>query len=366
MTEANLLEAMIRSTAAGLYLATAVVIARYLTTPSRISGALSYVSKAAHVIAQFPPAMAPLGVWYLLFDLPSVVGAALAWIFVTEFFEESPRFDWRKIIPVVVVFVNAIVAKNSGPDVARGLWLFHNFITVGLMTHVLIIVVRSWGSDLVERRRLIVTPLYIFTSLYSITVAFVQTMELFTFAPRQPSLFAALTLLGSSAFGAFVFGQAGPELFGRVRDSQPGGQPREPVGKLTAPEKAMAAELERLMRVERLYRTPNLRISTLARQLRTPEHRLRHLLNQGLGYRNFNAFVGQWRIEEARDALADPEQIPVPISTIAIDSGFQSLAPFNRAFKRETGLTPTEFRAKAMKAAGVAPEPEPDGEGAPA
>jgi AraC-like DNA-binding protein len=56
----------------------------------------------------------------------------------------------------------------------------------------------------------------------------------------------------------------------------------------------------------------------------------------------------------------------VPISTIAIDSGFQSLAPFNRAFKRETGLTPTEYRARAMRAAGVAIEPEADGEGPPA
>jgi len=38
----------------------------------------------------------------------------------------------------------------------------------------------------------------------------------------------------------------------------------------------------------------------------------------------------------------------VPISTIALDAGFQSLGPFNRAFKTETGLTPSEFRAQAL------------------
>jgi AraC-like DNA-binding protein len=346
-----LLETIIRGIAAGLYLATAIVIARSLRTPSRISGSLSYVSKMAHVIAQFPPAVGPLGLWYLVVDLPSVIGASLTWIFVTEFFQESRKFDWRKIIPLAVVLINAIVAKLSPPDIARPLWLFHNFITVGLMFHVLVVVVRSWSSDLVERRRLIVTPLYIFASLYSIGVAFVQTMELFTFAPRQPSLFAAFTLLGSSLLGIIVFGQAGPELFGQPKTAQPNSQTRnEPVAPLTPAEKSLAAQLDRLMRVERLYRTPNLRISFLAQQLRVPEHRLRHLLNQGLGYRNFNAFVGQWRIDEARDALADPEQAPVPISTIAIDSGFQSLAPFNRAFKRETGLTPTEFRTRALGA----------------
>jgi len=37
----------------------------------------------------------------------------------------------------------------------------------------------------------------------------------------------------------------------------------------------------------------------------------------------------------------------VPVLTIALDAGFQSLAPFNRAFKADTGLTPTEFRRRA-------------------
>jgi AraC-like DNA-binding protein len=32
------------------------------------------------------------------------------------------------------------------------------------------------------------------------------------------------------------------------------------------------------------------------------------------------------------------------VTTIALDAGFQSLGPFNRAFKSETGVTPTEYR----------------------
>ena len=67
-----------------------------------------------------------------------------------------------------------------------------------------------------------------------------------------------------------------------------------------------------------------------------------------MGYRNFNAYIARWRLSEAREALSDPAQAEVPISTIAIDSGFQSLAPFNRAFKAETGMTPTEFRLKSL------------------
>jgi AraC-like DNA-binding protein len=51
-----------------------------------------------------------------------------------------------------------------------------------------------------------------------------------------------------------------------------------------------------------------------------------------------------YRIADAKAALADPAQAAVPVLTIALDSGFSSLGPFNRAFKAETGMTPTEFR----------------------
>ena len=102
--------------------------------------------------------------------------------------------------------------------------------------------------------------------------------------------------------------------------------------------------LERLMIVERVYRQESLTIGSLSSRLGVPEYRLRRTINQGLGYRNFPAFLNRYRLEDAKAALADPAQSDVPVLTIAMDSGFQSLPPFNRAFKAETGLTPTEYR----------------------
>jgi AraC-like DNA-binding protein len=46
--------------------------------------------------------------------------------------------------------------------------------------------------------------------------------------------------------------------------------------------------------------------------------------------------------------LADPEQKEVPVLTVALDAGFQSIGPFNRAFKAATALKPTEFRRAAL------------------
>jgi AraC-like DNA-binding protein len=106
--------------------------------------------------------------------------------------------------------------------------------------------------------------------------------------------------------------------------------------------------LQQLMTIERAYRREGLTIGLLSAELGVPEYRLRQLINEGLGYRNFNAFLNHYRIEEAKAALADPEQKEVPVLTIAMDTGFQSVGPFNRAFKSVTDLTPTEFRRIAL------------------
>ena len=59
-----------------------------------------------------------------------------------------------------------------------------------------------------------------------------------------------------------------------------------------------------------------------------------------------NRALNDFRIAEAQAALADPEQRGVPILTIALDAGFGSLAPFNRAFRLAHGCTPSEFRSQ--------------------
>ena len=99
------------------------------------------------------------------------------------------------------------------------------------------------------------------------------------------------------------------------------------------------------MSVERVYRHEGLTIAVLAAKLDLPEHRLRQVINEGLGHRN--AFLNRYRIDEAKAALTDLSQRDVPVLTIAMDAGFQSIGPFNRAFKADTGITPTEFRRDA-------------------
>ena len=99
-----------------------------------------------------------------------------------------------------------------------------------------------------------------------------------------------------------------------------------------------------LMQVEKVYRQEGLTIARLARTLDLPEYRLRRVINQQLGYRNFNAFLNAFRIEDACRVLADPAQERLPILNLALDLGYGSQGPFNRAFRAKTGHTPTEYR----------------------
>lgn len=113
-------------------------------------------------------------------------------------------------------------------------------------------------------------------------------------------------------------------------------------------DQATHSRLVATMEDDKLYREHGLGIGDLAAKLNMPEHQLRALINKGLGYRNFAAFLNRYRLSEAKAALADPEQARTPILTIAMDVGYASLATFNRAFKSEESMTPSQYRADAL------------------
>ena len=103
-------------------------------------------------------------------------------------------------------------------------------------------------------------------------------------------------------------------------------------------------KLTDLMDHQQYWQTEGLTIRQLAETMQVKEYRLRQTINQHLGFRNFNEFLNSYRIREACAILSNPKKQELIILEIAYDLGYQSLAPFNKAFKRVTGVTPTEYR----------------------
>ena len=99
----------------------------------------------------------------------------------------------------------------------------------------------------------------------------------------------------------------------------------------------------------RIYREAGLTISTLARTLNLPEYRLRAFIHKKLGFRNFNAMLHQYRVEDASNLLSDSKSSNVPVLTIALSVGYQSITPFNNAFRKIKGVTPSEYRKQRRR-----------------
>jgi len=110
-------------------------------------------------------------------------------------------------------------------------------------------------------------------------------------------------------------------------------------------DEAGLARLKALMEQDRLYREPRLSLKALADRAGLPEYRLRRLIHEALGFRNFNAFLHHYRIAEACEQLADPKLRRTPVLTIALSVGYQSVNTFNRGFREVTGMTPSDYRA---------------------
>ena len=118
---------------------------------------------------------------------------------------------------------------------------------------------------------------------------------------------------------------------------------------LIAKDDADIALIRSVLEEEHFYRTPGLSVHALADRLAIPEYRLRYLVHERLGFRNFNALLHHYRIAEVCAALEDQKQNTTPVLTLALTAGYQSINPFNRAFREIHGMTPTEYRRRQQQ-----------------
>lgn len=110
-----------------------------------------------------------------------------------------------------------------------------------------------------------------------------------------------------------------------------------------------ARKLKALMEKEQAYRDAELTLPVLADALGTTPHVLSQVLNVRIGS-SFYAFVNGYRAEALKAALADPQRHERGVLELALEVGFNSKSTLNSFFKRHTGLTPTQFRRRALHA----------------
>ena len=298
--------------------------------------------------------------WQAPFIAIAVANVVLFWVFVQALFDDDFRFQPMHGAAYGVVLlvsgVNCVVWAADGPTpVARVSLGLQRAVPLVFAALTVLAAARHWRDDLVEERRRVRAFIVVMGVAYTLLMLVARLATERGRLSEVMALVDAAVLLSIVAVAAWhLLRVGGSDLFPsalvttaapRVRAVAPSAAVEAPAPIAPDPaEERLVQVLQRVMVEERAYRSEDLSVASLAARLSVPEYRLRRVINRRLGHRNFNAYVNGFRLAEARHALADPQRRGLPVLTIALEAGFQSIGPFNRAFKAATGLTPTEFR----------------------
>ena len=102
-------------------------------------------------------------------------------------------------------------------------------------------------------------------------------------------------------------------------------------------------KLNEYMEKEKPYLDPNLTLMDLSEKTGIPYRSLSEVINLSLN-KNFYDYINEYRIIESTKILLDKESKFKTILEVLYNVGYNSKSSFNTAFKKHTGLTPTEYK----------------------
>lgn len=301
-----------------------VCVAAYLAI---VSPALHLWRSLAWPVIQLFSLNAPLALWvfaHLIFERPvdkGLFGLALGVTLI----------DWG-------LFARALYVTHEMPVAAGAV---QHGIAFLCAAHAIAIAIANRGDDLSEKRRMFRLGFVIVVGVQTLGIVVAESVyDLLRTDIWLMLLQSSTALIAILAFGTAMLSANAELLF----DADAPKHERAP---LSPAEHVLKQKLDAAM-ASHVYRESGLTIGVLADRLGVPEHRLRALINQRLGYRNFSDFLNSHRIGDAKTWLGDPARVDLPVLTLAMDLGYGSLAPFNRAFRDATGTSPSEYRRAAI------------------
>ncbi len=204
--------------------------------------------------------------------------------------------------------------------------------------------IRTWENDLLLLRRR-ARAVFVFVVGPAILIGIVLYYVSLYYEGMVPyiNLYVSLGILSTGFLCIAVFGQISFEQFEEEQTPSAVSLNPKPETQLKDPETAMVDQLRQVMLEDRRYAESDLNLAKLAQYMGSPEYKLRSLINRGLGYRNFNQFLNEYRVGAAKKALEAPGN-KVPVLNISLDCGYTNQSTFHKAFKQITGLTPLEYR----------------------
>ena len=309
--------------------------------PGRRSAALFFGGLACYMLAPLVVRDWAWGYWaYPVLTLAILVPAFFCLLMGSLFLDLGRPRRW----PVPLIILTAVVglfAYSAGSG-ASGFgtawqWLAQllKFVWVCLG---LFLVLKDWQSDLVEPRRRLRLIILAGAGAYILVVLVVELLitqqaQAWLELANVCLLLCLVTLLCRHFFAVNPH-----SIFAKI-------DPEPALVDATA-HSALAQSVLRVLQEDRFYAGESVTIKSLAVAVGSQEYLVRRAINGELGYRNFNAFINLHRVQEVASRLRQPEFESTPLLTLALDAGFRSVAPFNKAFKDQFSSTPSEFRTQ--------------------
>ena len=301
------------------------------------------LSVAAFLMTSAPGAASALGVFAYPLSALCSTHPVWFWLFCAALFGDGFRVNRIHLVSLGGMAAMGVLYWLISPDspwfrhplgVAQGVASL-TFVCLGPLS-----VFAGRAADLDERRRRIRSGFVPLVSIYLGAVVVAQIIVLFRgrATPQSLVLLNLAVIDGVAAAALLTFLQV------RVVNWLDLTNPAPDTQALSRAEGIVLDRLNARLALERMYAREGLTIAGLAELLGTQEHVLRRVINRGLGFRNFNDFLHTHRLQEAQRRLRDPAERRVPVLTIALEVGYGSIGPFNRAFKQRFATTPTAYR----------------------
>ncbi len=338
------LDAFFRFSGVGLLLLTAFIALRDLPkSSSLVFLLLVQISLLCHFLGFTPDHFnLPYGL-KVGFRLIDVFILSAVWLFVLSLFQKNFRVNLFHVLTAVLMGSAMLMERFVYFGWLDGLPIWWpsmvNSMAFFVVMHMLAVTLLGRNDDLLEKRRKSRLYLVLVIAISSLLTIVLGSMLLQEFQATVNVISLSPAVLGMAVWMLKIE----PNTFSF--------KPKNQLDKVqfSARDNALKIKLDKTIEQHRCYLEPNLTIDSLANRLAVATPRLRVFINQQLGFNNFSSFINGYRIEAVKTALQNIDNEHIPILTLALNHGFNSLPPFNRAFKQQMGITPSEYRKHLSK-----------------
>lgn len=311
-----------------------------------------YVLYWSHAISRYPH------IAHLSTQLPFLFGPVM-WLYLRGIYEKKAlsAADWLHAVPfalAVMAFApwyGLSAAEKSGFLINGGQFP----VAIGLARAIMwlrnahLLAYAAWNFYYIRRQPVVGATTRWALLLNGFYAGFALAYLSYFILIRFPFFNSSWDYHISATMTAFIYliayaGYVQPAIFDGFDWTEPAAPVKYRHSGLTSDaEGSLVRRLNKLMAQEKLFLDPELGLDLLAARLDASKHHVSQVINARMGCSFFD-YINQLRVEEAQKLLIETRRRDLHVIEIAYKVGFNNKVSFNAAFKKTTGMTPTEFR----------------------